>query len=492
MSLWNFWNTFRGSIRNSMEFLWFSYSIPTPQNAGQIFTLLFMCLGISVGTGALLFRWLSERLLYDRLIAGISSGIYSAAVFILCFLVHPFRCAFTLMIPTLGTRQGRKLILSMCAMTVVLYIFPNIAANIATITHLMKCTSENLAHSLLNSSQLSNSIKNDMVGKIQVIKNHEISFMEKLQNFNHTTDIKVNTLRESLNNLSKHIEEDFSKAQQQLERVKLQSSRILAAVFVIYLFLESTLYLKSYLTSVRFDNVYITGLLRRTAKDRGIQVEAKDVKNGVNSTSFRMTKRELIRCLVPILHITLYVLITVMLIMLDKIVLYGVVTGGTWLLDVPSTDISVQVHFKVDYWSSICQVFSCGKSVEVDFRRTYRATVGSDAAQCKAKPSELNPDELVSLALLYLFSYCLAFLEVYSRRLRRKVASSFFQQQEEKRIQFLIEKVLTKKLSQISRCPAEAETGSVKVKMQRYDEVELVDQPQAQQYKYQLKEASSM
>ncbi|XP_036433913.1 osteoclast stimulatory transmembrane protein isoform X2 [Colossoma macropomum] len=488
---WDYWRTFR-LLRNSIEFVWFSYSVPTPRSARQIFTLLLMCLAISVSTAALLFHWLMDLLLYDPLTADISAGIYGTAVFILSFLVHPFRCAFTLMFPTMGTRQGRKLVLSMCAMLVVLHILPNIAANIATITHLVKCTTENLARSLLSSAALSNKIKSDIVGKVQTIKNNEFHFVERLSNFNHSTDIKVSELRESLNNLSKHVEEDFSKAKQQLEEWKLLSSRIFAAIFVVYLFMDSTIYLKSYLTSVRFDNVYITGLLRKTANDRGIQVEAKDVKNGVNSTSFRMTKRELIRCLVPILQITLYLLMTVMLIMLDHIVFYLVATSESWLLDIPSTDITIQAYFTVDY--QYCPFFSCFDHTKmVNLRKMYSAIISPDAAQCKAKPSMLNPSVLVSLGLLYLLSYCLAFLEVYARRLRRKVASSFFQQQEKERIKFLIEKILNKKMYPKSLSSTEAETGSVEKEMQGNDEVESRDQSQCQSYKfYNLHETSTV
>ncbi|KAI4874560.1 hypothetical protein NFI96_029037, partial [Prochilodus magdalenae] len=431
-----------GLERNSFEFFWLSYSTPIPQSARQLLTLLLMCLAVSMSTGALLFHWLRELLMYDPLTAGISSGIYAAAVLILSFLVHPFRCAFTLMFPTLGTKQGRKLVLSACAMIVVLYILPNIATNTATITHLMKCISENLAHSLLNSSELSNRIKSDMVGKIQAIQNSEITFVEKLSKFNHSTDINVSELSANLNSLGKHVEEDLSKAKHYLEELKLLSNRIFAAVFVFFLFGDATIYLKSYLTSVKFDNVYITGLLRRTANKKGVHVEAKDVKNGVNSTSFRMTKREMIRCLVPILQITLYLVMTVMLIIFDHIVCYLLVTGQSWLLDIPSTDVSIEVNFKVGY--SFLSIYAGDSTMN----KLYSAIISSDAAQCKASPSNLNPGVLVSLGLLYLLSYFLVLLEVYARRLRRKVASSFFQKQEKKRIDFLIEKIKNRRRSQ--------------------------------------------
>lgn len=337
-------------MRNGLEFLWSSYSTPTPKSAKQVFTLLLLCLIISTSTGALLFHWLSGLLKYHLQTAGIATGIYTVAILILSFLVHPFRCAFTLMFPTLGTQQGRKLVLSLCMMIVLIYVLPNIATNIAALTQLMKCTSENVAHSVLNSSALSNIIKSDLVSKVKNLKESSFGqFVEQLTTFNHRTDIDVTGLRQNLKNLSKHVGQDFLKAIHQLDQLKLLSSRILAAGLVIYLFMDSSIYLKSYLTSVRFDNVYITGLLQKNADSRGLQVEAKDVKNGVTVTSFRMSKRELLKCFLPILLITLYLLMTIMLLVLDHIVHYAVVTSGPWLLDIPPTDISMYIHFKVSF-----------------------------------------------------------------------------------------------------------------------------------------------
>lgn len=334
-------------MRNGLQFLWSSYSTPTPQSAKHVFTLLFLCLIISISTGGLLFHWLSGFLRYHLQTAGIATGVYTVAILILLFLVHPFRCAFTLMFPTLGTQQGRKLVLSLCVMIVLIHVLPNIATNIVELTHLMKCTSENVAHSVLNSSALSNIIKSDLVSKVKDFQ--DSGFVEQLTSFNHRTDIDVSGLRENLKKLSKHVGQDFSKAIHQLDELKLLSSRILAVGLVIYLLMDSSIYLKSYLTSVRFDNVYITGLLKRNADVRGVQVEAKDVKNGVNVTSFRMSKSELLKCVLPILMITLYLLMTIMLLVLDHIVHYAVETGGPWLLDIPPTEIALEIKFKVSF-----------------------------------------------------------------------------------------------------------------------------------------------
>ncbi|KAK3566517.1 hypothetical protein QTP86_034027, partial [Hemibagrus guttatus] len=189
-------------------------------------------------------------------------------------------------------------------------------------------------------------------------------------------------------------------------------------------------------------------LLKKTAESRGIKVEASDVKNGVNVTSFRLSKKELFKCLLPILMITLYLLMTIMLLVLDYIVHYAVETGGPWLLDIPPTDISMNIHFKVDFKDNFLDIIGCKQCSHleiVNFFRMYNATISSDVTQCKTRPSKLNVGVILLLLLLYFLSFCLTFLEVYARRLRRKVASSFFQGQEKKRITFLIDQIMSKK-----------------------------------------------
>lgn len=94
---------------------------------------------------------------------------------------------------------------------------------------------------------------------------------------------------------------------------------------------------------------------------------------------------------------------------------------------------------------AICQIFSSDCQVELfNFNRTYTALIHSDPNVCEAQSSKLNPSVVTALVFLYLFSYTLLPLEVYARRLRRKVAASFFQQQEDRRVEFLIKKIQTK------------------------------------------------
>uniref|UniRef100_A0A8C2ELN1 Osteoclast stimulatory transmembrane protein n=1 Tax=Cyprinus carpio TaxID=7962 RepID=A0A8C2ELN1_CYPCA len=432
----------RASVRSSMEVLWLCYSSPTPQSASHLLTLLVLCLSLAAVTASLLFHWLIDLLKYNVQTALVAVGIYAIAVFILSSLIHPYRCAFTIIFPTSFTQQGRKLLLSTSMMIIVLYVLPNIAANIATLTHVVKCASEKLSQSLLSSSELINTIKDNIVRRAEESKYE--SLLQMLCDFKHTTHINVSEVKRRLHLLSQRVQEDFSEVKSQVQDLKLLFSRIFAAVFVLYLFTESVMYLRSYLTSVRFDNTYITGGLRKKGAEKGIVVEAKDVKNGVNSTSFRITQKELFKCLAPAVVITLYLLLTISLIVLDHFLYYLVKLGVPWISNMPSTNIGININFKV-VEVDIRQIFSSNCQVELlNFNRTYTALIPSDPNVCEAQSSKLNPSVVTMLVFLYLFSYTLLPLEVYARRIRRKVAASFFQAQEGRRVEFLIKKIKIK------------------------------------------------
>ncbi|XP_059379548.1 osteoclast stimulatory transmembrane protein-like [Carassius carassius] len=136
---------------------------------------------------------------------------------------------------------------------------------------------------------------------------------------------------------------------------------------------------------------------------------------------------------------------TIFLIVLDHFLYYLVKLCGPWISNMPSTNIGINVNFKVGAEVGICQIFSLDSQVELlNFNRTYTARIHSDPNVCEAQSSKLNPGVVTALLFLYLFSYALLPLEVYARRLRRKVAASFFQAQEGRRVEFLIEKIQTK------------------------------------------------
>ncbi|KTF85358.1 hypothetical protein cypCar_00027018 [Cyprinus carpio] len=133
----------------------------------------------------------------------------------------------------------------------------------------------------------------------------------------------------------------------------------------------------------------------------------------------------------------------------------------------PSTNIGININFKVGAELDIC-IFS--SDCQVDLSRTYTALIPSDPNVCEAQSSKLNPSVVTMLVFLYLFSYTLLPLEVYARRIRRKVAASFFQAQEGRRVEFLIKKI------QIKQKERQNEVFFIETKHQDKEVFGMIDQ----------------
>uniref|UniRef100_A0A667YB39 Osteoclast stimulatory transmembrane protein n=1 Tax=Myripristis murdjan TaxID=586833 RepID=A0A667YB39_9TELE len=384
----------RRALTTILPYLWDVYSAPTP--AGKdILTLLSLCLLIAMVTGGLLHHWLSKTLRYDHAASIATACVYSVAVFLFSFLCHPLRCVLTMILPTVCSKKGRQLIISASVMIVVLNVIPNISLNVGAVMHILKCTSEGFARTLLNSSDPLNRAKRDLVEETIKANQEDLSIVTNLRKLEQFTHIDVS------------------------EEYKLLSNRILATIFVILLIVESGRYLKSYLTSVQFDNSYLVKELLQKEAD-GKQISAEKI---MNSISCNITKQECASCFISLIVVTLYFTAITFIVALDYIVYYLVY----WFL--PVSCIIPRL---------------CAKQELTNFHRDYKWTFGPQSSRCEVTTSAPNLAVTVLLGSLWLMSYSLVFLEVYARRMRRKVSASFFKSQEEKRIAFLLRKIQAK------------------------------------------------
>ncbi|XP_037539743.1 osteoclast stimulatory transmembrane protein [Nematolebias whitei] len=415
-----------------LVYLWDVYSKAVPSGR-EIVCLMSLCFLLAAITGGLLHWWLSDTLKYEHAASVQTACFYSVCMLPASFLCHPLRCVLTLILPTACTKQGRKLLVSASVMVLVLNVVPNISANVGAVARILKCTAEGFTRTLLNSTEPFNRAKNDLMKEAMEVWREDLSVVSHLRHLDHYTHIDVSEVRSTFVHLISQIEANFSHAKDLLKEYKLLSNRILAAVFVALLVVESVRYLKSYLMSVRFDNGFISEALRHKNSQDGPKI-------------CRVTSQECASCFISLVVVTIYFLAITLIVVLDHVVYHIVQMIVPWLMDLPPTTASISVSYQVTYFPpGLCIIpQACVTRELTDFHKVYSWTFDPEPLLCNVTASA--PSHGVSLLLggLWMMSYLLVFLELYARRLRRQVCISFFREQEERRKAHLTRKILEK------------------------------------------------
>lgn len=443
--------------------MWDVYSMPAP--AGKdVFILMSLCLTFVVTSGGLLYHWLANTLKYHAESSLGIACVYSALMFLVSFLCHPLRCVLTMTLPTVCTKQGRKLLITAAVMILVLNVVPNITVNVGAAAGLLKCTAEGFARTLLNSTEPLNRAKRDLVGE-SIKMDPGMGIVKSLREFDQSTNVSVSEVKDRLTMVMGSIKERVKEARDLFEWCKLLSNRIFAGLFVALLTLESSLYLKSYLTLLHFDNDYISKDLQKSVAEKN----RRKGKNSPFSKRCNVTSQESASSFVTLTLVTLHFMAITLIVVLDHVVFHVVQAILPWLLDFPATSATLSVNYKVIQLKNIGQLHPV---TSVDMFSTFPLSFCSQVRWSTAafgilpqpfSPPELpifhhdytwtyNPEPLLCdvttsppsqgirllLGCLGLMCYLLVFLEVYARRLRRRICASFFREQERRRVDYLV------------------------------------------------------
>ncbi|NXT77234.1 OCSTP protein, partial [Zapornia atra] len=448
-----------------MADLWSIYSKPVPANSRELWTLLLQCSCITVVIGGLFFNWMFASLEYSWHLSVATAVSFSLLLLLTLFLVHPARCVFSMIMPTLGTKQGQKVLLSACTMIVVVNITPNILSNIKTILQLIKCISKNSSESLLNSTSLLATASWEVGDAIQENINSISSYRPMNGHFRLSLLENSSLVYQQMLLAGEKIMRDFLIFEVLVKDSVRVGNKLFAGFSMFYLCFESAWYLKNYLTNLHFDNCYITKKLECLAEDRkAAHLLVGSSKNLIRPTGLKLSWEEVVLCLIQAMLLTVALMLMLVLVAMDHFAFSMADTVMRKTAQFPTVPISLSVNYSVSLliphltFNSLFQA-----KIEIlpflltilrlpdkelplpDFKRSYQHYLVFSSAHCSiSPPTPPNPSVLLVVGLLFCILYATVFLETYAHRLCRKITGSFFESWEEKRALYLYKKLSRK------------------------------------------------
>lgn len=240
-------------------------------------------------------------------------------------------------------------------MIVAVNIAPNIMSNIQAILQVIKCICKNSSESLLTSTHLLGNASWDFSHYLKGVVDHMPHQIVKPRDGYIQFETHNNSfwLSQKVLNASQGIKEDFSHVEMLAQKVTLLANRIIAGFFLFYLIFESAWYLKSYLTDLQFDNIYITKKLEDLAqKNDATHLLVSSPKKLIKSTGLKLTREELMTCLRNMVLLTLMLTLMLVIIATDYIAFHLAQATVTEVSQLPIVPIKFQIKYDVSIKAS--------------------------------------------------------------------------------------------------------------------------------------------
>lgn len=347
-------------VHRTLADLWWIYSKPVPADGRELWTLFLQCSCITVVIGGLFYNWMFASLEYSWHLSVATAVSFSLLLLLTLLLVHPARCVFSMIMPTLGTKQGRKLLFSTCIMIAVVNITPNIVSNIKTILQVIQCICKNSSDSLLNSTALLEKVSWEFGDAIQ----ETIHSIYKPMNGHFRFSLLQNSslVYQKMHLAGEKISREFLSVEVLVKDSIRVANRLAAGFSVLYLCFESTWYLKNYLTNLRFDNFYITKKLERLAADRRTAHLLVDSSTKlIRPTSLRLSWEEVVLCLVQAMLVTVALLLLMVVVAMDYFAFSVADTAVRRAAQFSTVPVTLSIKYKVSAGVSSlpCALYPC-------------------------------------------------------------------------------------------------------------------------------------
>ncbi|XP_072489761.1 osteoclast stimulatory transmembrane protein [Notamacropus eugenii] len=410
---------------------WEVYSNPVPASCGQLLIQLLLCALIAVAAGGFAYNWLAASLVYSVRTSATGAIVCGFLLFLALGLVHPARCLLAITVPTLGTKQGRRLLLSSGFAELATHVVPNILANLGATTQVLRCVAQGSLESLLNSThQL----------EAATVALDQAAGRAGSRGLSLETPSNGSALYLQMLMVTQRVYEDVSALEVLVRGLALGTNRVLAGVFILSLLSESVCYLKGYLTNLKFDNLYNSKQLKQLLREKQNRPHvASSPALVLRVTGLRLSRAEIFHCLFRLAFLGMPLVAMAVVVAADYVAFLLASMAVDWTQKLPTLPIHLSVKYNAKYTvlpfiSFIFNQPSEERSLDT-YQNTYKWELRFTSDSCQLHPAH-PPQYTAALAAgtLFLFASATVFLETYARRLGHRAAASFFQAQEEQRI----------------------------------------------------------
>uniref|UniRef100_A0A2K6MR45 Osteoclast stimulatory transmembrane protein n=1 Tax=Rhinopithecus bieti TaxID=61621 RepID=A0A2K6MR45_RHIBE len=424
------WRSWLWKALAPLQAAWDAFSQPVPASCGQLLTQLFLCASLAAAAAGLVYHWLAFLLLYPPGHSAMVATVCGLLVFLSLGLVPPVRCLLALSVPTLGTEQGRRLLLSYSTATLAVAVVPNILANVGAAGQVLRCVTEGSLESLLNTTHQLHAASRTL-GPAGQAGSRGLTFEAQ----DNGSAFYLHMLR-----VTQQVLEDFSGLESLARAAALGTQRVVTVLFMLGLLVESAYYLHCYLTDLRFDNIYATQqLTQRLAQAQATHLVTPPPTWLLQAARLRLSQEELMSCLLRLGLLALLLVATAVAVATDHVAFLLAQATVDWAQKLPTVPITLTVKYDVAYTvlGFIPFLFNqpSPESPFLSVHSSYQWELSLTSARCPLLPARC-PHAAVPLAVgaLQLLACSTVLLEAYARRLRHAIAASFFTAQEARRV----------------------------------------------------------
>ncbi|VTJ66116.1 Hypothetical predicted protein [Marmota monax] len=323
---WRFWQLGIRKALDPLQAAWDAFSQSVPASCGQLLTQLLLCACLAVAAAELVCHRLVSSWLYPSGPSGIIATVCGLLVFLGLGLVPPVRCLFALSVPTLGTEQGRRLLLSYSTATLAVAVVPNVLANMGAAGQVLRCVTEGSLDSLLNTThQLRNA--STALGPTSRSGSRGLTFESQ----GNGSAFRLHMLR-----VTQGVLEDFSALESLAQAAALGTQRVVTGMFMLGLLVESAWYLHRYLTDLRFDNIYETPqLTRQLAQAQATHLVAPPPPWLLGIARPKLSREELLHCLLRLGLLSLLLVATAVAVATDHMAFLLAQAAVDWAQKLP-------------------------------------------------------------------------------------------------------------------------------------------------------------